>query len=140
MNTGWLWDRKISKTTAKRILKNRDDKRFFDMAALLLSRNNEPRHIFRNYLDSFVFCQNWSAIKKRMRRDNWNDPRIIFWQAIYEKLAEKYRKKGISFRRTSASSVPLYAHAGNKIRDMRRQYKMSQSELANKIRVSQQLI
>lgn len=141
MTGDWLWDRKISDSRAKRILREPDNKDFALLAALLLARKNEPKEVFKKYLNPPIFCEYWPAIKRRMRKDRWNEPRIIFWQAIYEKLAEKYRKKGIIFRaRPIISGVPLYDGIGKQISNVRKELGLSQEELAKKIGVSQQLI
>ena len=57
MKDNWLWDRKISDAKAKKILKKSRTEDFFAMAALLLSRKNEPDEVFKSYLDHLVFCR-----------------------------------------------------------------------------------
>ena len=137
----WLWDRKISISRAKRILKDPKQNNFLFLAALLLSRKNNPKEVFKNYLDLFLFCKYWAGIKKRMRKDKWNEPRIIFWQVIYEKLMDKYRKRGISFRKdTLLSKDPLCEKIGKQIRNIRQEQNLLQKQLAKKLGVSQQLI
>lgn len=140
MKDNWLWDRKITDSAAKNILKNPASKDFFVVAALLLSRKNTPREIFKIYLDPLVFCKYWSSIKRRMRQDKWNEQRIVFWQAIYEKLSDRYRKKGMTFRQEAPSREPLLRSIGEKIAQIRRSGGLSQKAVAKKIRVSQQLI
>ena len=75
-----------------------------------------------------------------MRRDKWTEPRIVFWQAIYEKLADKYRKQGVVFRKEAPTKEPLCVETGQKIASMRRSFGLSQKEFANKMGVSQQLV
>jgi DNA-binding XRE family transcriptional regulator len=140
MKDNWLWDRKISDAGAKKILKKPQSKDFFAMAALLLSRKNTPAEVFKNYLDPLVFCRHWNEIKRKMRQDKWNEPRIVFWEAVYEKLIDKYRKKGIVFRKKASAREPLCEAIGKKIAAIRRQQGLSQKEMALKLRVSQQLI
>lgn len=142
MRTDWLWDRKISISEAKKILKHPEDTRFILMASLLLARKAEPREIFKDYLDPIVFCKNWQKIKRRMSQDKWANPRIIFWQAIYEKLLGKYRKKDILFirDRNMAPIDPLCAAMGREIQKVRKEQGLSQEEMAEKAGVSQQLI
>src|SRR3989338_6851887 len=115
MKDNWLWDRKITNAEAKRSLKKPGTGRFFAMAALLLSRKNTPDEVFKNYLDPIVFCRYWPAIKRKMRQDKWSEPRIIFWQAIYEKLADKYRKSGMVFRKELPRKEPLCESMGKKV-------------------------
>ena len=141
MKDNWLWDRKIGLLKAKSILKDPDERDFILLASLLLSRKNEPKEVFRDYIKPLLFCKYWPAIKKRMRRDKWNEPRIIFWQAIYEKLIDRYRKKGVAFRKETVTVLnPLYAEVGRQISNMRREQGLSQKKMASKLGVSQQLI
>lgn len=141
MKSNWLWDRKISASGARRILKNPAHRRFFYLAALLLARNNEPKEVFDNYLEPLLLCKHWAVIKKRMREDKWAGPRIIFWQAIYERLLEKYRKRGIVFRKAAPFvRDPLCEITGRQIRDIRKADNLSQKKLAKKLDVSQQMV
>lgn len=141
MKNNWLWDRKITFSRAKKILKDPKNKRFIHLAALLLARNNEPKEVFGNYLDPLLFCRYWAVIKKRMRKDEWSQPRIIFWQTIYEHLRDRYHKKGIVFRKeVLPSKSPLCEKMGRQISNIRKEQRLSQKELAKKLGVSQQLI
>lgn len=140
MRDSWLWDKKITDSAAKKILKNPDTKDFLSMAALLLSRKNDPKEVLKKYLDPIVFCRLWPSIKRRMRQDRWGEPRIVFWQAIYGKLADKYRKKGVVFKQLRPAKTPFCESVGKKITGIRKELGLSQKELAKKIGVSQQLI
>ena len=140
MKDNWLWDRKIADSEAKKALKKPGTEPFFTIAALLLSRKNEPNEVFKHYIDPIIFCNNWAGIKRKMRQDKWGDPRIIFWQAIYEKLADRYRKEGMVFRQKLPAREPFCEAIGKKIAAIRREQGLSQKELAKKIGVSQQLI
>ena len=141
MKDNWLWDKKISDTYAKKILKNPGEKNFVLLSALLLARKNKPKDVFKNYLDPLLFCKYWSVIKKRMRKDKWTTPRITFWQAIYENLLDKYRKKGVVFRKYSPIvKNSICEKIGKEIRNIRREQGLLQKELAKKLGVSQQLI
>jgi DNA-binding XRE family transcriptional regulator len=140
MKDSWLWDKKITEAKAKEILKDPDDERFIDMAAVLLSRNNDPQEVLKRYIDPLVFCRQWTAIKRKMRMDKWNHPRIVFWQAIYENLVDKYREQGIVFRKEGLKKEAVCVETGKKIADIRRGQGLSQKVLAKKMGVSQQLI
>ena len=141
MKTNWLWDRKITDSEARRVLKDPSHKEYAVLGALLLSRRNEPREIFKNYIKPLEFCRYWPAIKRRMRADKWNEPRMIFWQAIYEKLIDKYRKEGVAFRKeTPVIRDLLREEVGKRISGIRRENGLSQKELAGKLGVSQQLV
>lgn len=141
MNNAWLWDRKISDAKARTALKDPGSKSFYMLAALLLSRMNDPKEVFKKYLDPLIFCKNWAVIKRRMRQDKWSEPRIVFWQVIYEKLSERYRDKGIGFReRSHRVSDPVCRDAGKAISALRHEQGISQKDLACRMGVSQQLV
>lgn len=139
----WLWDRKITLRKAKKILKTPDNARFLSLAPLLLSRKNAPQEVFKEYLEPKIFLQNWLRIKRQMRKDSWNNPRIEFWQAVYERLREKYKSKGIlpvkeNGKKTKEGIFTLLI--ADKIRAFRKQKKLTQNELAKRLKVSQQMI
>jgi DNA-binding XRE family transcriptional regulator len=142
MRSDWLWDRKIGISEARDILKNPKDSRFILTASLLLARKAEPKEVFK-CLNPMLFCENWQMIKKRMKQDKWNLQRIIFWQAIYEKLLEKYRKSGLWFNNKKEPAVPrdpFFNIIGEDIRKARKKAGLSQHGLARKAGMSQQLI
>ncbi len=139
----WLWDRKISLEKGRAILRNPKDQNFLSLAALLLSRKNTPKEIFRYYLKPVDFLKNWAKIKKQMRRDFWNDPRIEFWQAVYEVLKKKYRGKGIDLREEKTSHPQendFYKDVADKIKFARKAKGLTQFALAKKLGVSQQIV
>lgn len=140
MKNNWLWDRKTTVAAAKKILTDPGNKDFVAMAGLLLARENDVQEVFKEYLDPRVFCQRWASIRRKMRQDKWTEPRIIFWQAIYERLAEKYRKQGVVFRKESPAKGPICLEVGKKVRGIRHRQGLSQKEFAAKVGVSQQLI
>lgn len=137
----WLWDRKISLNKAKKNLSDPDNARFLSLSALLLSRKNAPEEVFKTYLKPKIFLQNWRRIKRQMRKDSWNNPRIEYWQAIYEILREKYKSKGklpeATQKRPSNEFTRLVAQ---RIRAFRKQRKITQAQLARKMKISQQVI
>ena len=141
MKKDWLWDRKVSITQAKKILKDPKHKNFILLSSLLLARKNEPKEVFKKYIDPILFCRYWAAIKKKLSKDRWNEPRIVFWQAIYERLLDRYRKRGVSFRKEAPlPKAAICKILGKQIRAIRKKQELSQKELAEKMGVSQQLI
>lgn len=139
----WLWDKKISLEKARAILRNPKDNNFLSLAATLLSRKNTPKEVFRHYLRPIDFIQNWPKIKRQMRKDSWNDPRIEFWQAVYEVLKKKYQKKGIDIR--EEKTIPqeennFYKTVVDKIKLARKAKGLTQSALAKKLGVTQQMV
>lgn len=141
MSRDWLWDRKISPNKAKRILKNPQHKNFVLFTSLLLARKNNPEEVFKEYIDPIIFCRYWLNIKRSMRKDKWNSKRIIFWQTIYEKLRDRYRKNGVEFRERKEIVINKFCEeVGSQIRNIRKEQGLSQQALAKKMGVSQQLI
>lgn len=137
----WLWDRKIKKGEVKEILKKPDNPRFLEFAALLLERNNSPGEIFTGYIKPADFVNNWHRIKKVMRKNRWAEPRIIFWQAIYENVRKKMKEKGVLDKEKPVYSTdPLLAGIGNKVMHLRKSKKLTQAQLAKKMDVSQQFV
>lgn len=140
MKRDWLWDRKLSSAEAARILANSSHRRFIDLAALLLARKNKPKEVFK-LLSPVNFCRNWTRIKKQMRRDDWNLPRITFWQAIYEKTKEKLGGKGAVVRAKAAPrNEKLLLQIGKTISHLRKSKSLTQHALAKKLKISQQII
>ena len=142
MNADWLWDRKISLKEIKRILKDDQHDRFVEISALLFSRKNTPREVFGDYIGMERFVKNWPRIKKQMRRNNWNDPRIIYWHAVYKRLTKSYKEKGIPVR---APGVPdnndeLCTRVGNRIKALREKNNLTQKALAERLGISQQIV
>jgi len=138
----WRWDRKISGKQAIKILSDPEHPRFIGLASLLLSRKNDPREVFRRYIKPKVFCRYWALIKSRMRKDDWNNPRIEFWQAVYEKLSEKFRAKGtnISLKAKPALINEFCLEIGKMLEKLRKEKKLTQEMLSKKLNVSQQMI
>ena len=101
MKENMFWDKNMSTKEIKSILRDESHTRFIDFASLLLSRTGKIREVFRDYLDKVTFCKNWRKIKKRMRSDKWNDPRISFCEEVYRVVLQKIDKNELRdfFRR-----------------------------------------
>lgn len=142
MRKDWLWDRNITEKEVKSILSNPKNKQFISICALLLNRNNSAKEIFNKYISPVNFCRYWYSIKKKMRKDKWSNPRIEFWQAIYEKIYEKLKEKGINIKNNVITNKnnEIFRNVGNQIREIRLRKNMTQKEFAKKIEVSQQII
>jgi DNA-binding XRE family transcriptional regulator len=142
MRLDWLWDRNITDSDVKKILSDEDNDRFVEFAALLLSRKNTPKEIFELYLSQKQFVRNWNRIKRHMRKNAWNEPRIIFWQAVYEKLFEEFKERGIAVRsvRKEEPFGELCKSIGEKLRMYRQKMGLTQNELAQRLGISQQII
>ncbi len=137
----WLWDKKISISEVKNILKNPTHKDFVVFASLLLARKNNPQEVFKEYLNPLLFCRHWQKIKRRMSKDKWSRQRIIFWQEIYNKLKSRYRAQGVIFRKKKEETRgAICEKAGKMVRDIRKEKGLSQKALADILGVSQQLI
>lgn len=77
-----------------------------------------------------------------MRTDSWNNPRIEFWQAIYESVRKKLKGKGVmvEFPAHPRKIDEFYNSVGSQIRMLREKRGMAQKELARRMGVSQQII
>ena len=133
-----FWDLKISLDEVKVILKDPDHPQFAEYAALMLSRTNEMKKIFSEFLDKKVFCINWRRIKSRMRKNKWNDDRIDLWDEVYKVLSKDLGIKE-SRKETTHRHFETY-QVGKVIKGERTKKGWNQKELARKAGVSQQLI
>ena len=142
MRPEWLWDRNLTQKQIKKIIADPRHERFVEISALLLSRNNAVKEVFDEYLDKETFVRNWARIKRQMRKNTWNDPRITFWQAVYEKIAADFKEQGVALRprRQEVTESRLIADVAKAMREARRASGLTQSELAAKVGISQQII
>jgi len=134
-----FWDKKIDINEVKMILKDELSPRFIEFAALLLSRINDPKQVFNNYLTKVMFCRNWKKIKIKMRKNKWNDNKIIFWDAVYEVAVKDIDKNSLKTKKDKVSD-PEMKSIGQKIEETRKRKRWTQKELANQSKVSQQTI
>lgn len=142
MNIEWLWDRSLTLEEVKNILNDDQHNKFVEIASVLLSRKNTPKEVFDNFIDKRVFVDNWHRIKKQMRKDKWNNARIIFWQAVYEKLLQIFIAQGIKFRPSLDRQQinEFCSDVGEQIREIREEAGLTQDELAKRMSISQQII
>ncbi|MFC1594133.1 helix-turn-helix domain-containing protein [Candidatus Omnitrophota bacterium] len=140
MKIDWLWDRKISADQIKKIFSDRDNPRFVSLAALLLSRKNFPKEVFRDYIKRKDFFLSWNIVKKQMRRNSWNDPRIKFWQAVYDTLKEDPHFAKLRHTEPRYPLSLICKEIGIKIQQARKRRGLTQKEFAEKLKVSQQVV
>lgn len=133
-----FWDRKVTPNEVKGILKDPDHSLFIEYGALLLSRTNEMKEVFAEFLNKKVFCVNWQRIKAKMRRNKWNDERIILWDEVHKVLSKDLGIKE-SRKETTHRHFETYK-VGKIIKEARGVRGWSQKELALSAHVSQQLI
>ena len=142
MNANWLWDRKIDDAYAREILVSPQNNRFIEIAAILFARKSSPKEVFKEYISPENFCLYWARIKKKMRTDSWNNPRIEFWQAIYESIMKKLKGEGrnIDFHRNPPDIDEFYIQIGSQLKKYRKEMGLNQKEIAEKMGISQQII
>ncbi len=141
MNQNWLWDKNITEDAAKKILQDTVNPEFIFYAALLLSRKNSAQEVFKEYLKQKDFVIFWQRIKKQMRKNSWNDPRIEYWQAIYETLkAKSLEFAGLREEKNQQFYSPLLKEIGLTIKNEREKKEITQKELAFNLKISQQII
>jgi len=140
MKTNWLWDSRLGEDEIRKILKDADNPRFDIYAEKLFSRTNDPRIAFSN-IDKVTFCKNWPNIKKRMRKDRWLKDRVIFWQAIYERIHEGLKGSGIRLRKSREAKIPPERmKLAQQIRSIRMKSGYTQGDVAKKLGTVQQYI
>ncbi len=133
-----FWDRKTTKKEAQDILKDDSGPRFAEFASLVLSRVSRPKEVFDIYMNKMTFLKNWRKIKIRMRKDNWNDTRIIFWDEVYDVLSQGIDKKQFKEKRSAVSEEAL--SIGGIIKSARQKKQLSQKDLSQAAGMSQQLV
>lgn len=140
MKTNWLWDSRLSEAEVKKILQHDNDPRFDFYAEKLLSRVNNPQVVF-GLMGQKTFCERWSRIKKRIKKDQWLENRVIFWQTIYEHLHKKLEGQGIKIRQPLEGKIPTERfELAQQIRRIRIQLGFTQSNIARKLGVIQQYV
>ena len=132
-----FWDKNTSESEVKDILKNVAHPRFVYFSAILLSRTNDAKMVFREFLSRRDFVQYWQKIKRKMRQNDWNDSRILYWDEFYT-VFRKGLKQAVREKR-SAINEDL-EKIGGKIRKARKKKHLTQRELAKKIGLSQQTV
>lgn len=146
MKKDWLWDKNISETKLKEIFVDINNPRFISLVALLLSRKNSAEEVFKKYIKREDFFIRWHSIKRRMRKNSWNDPRIEYWQAIYDTLkkipevAELKQPESEALKIQEEALFALPREIGEKIREARERSALTQKKLAKKLGISQQII
>lgn len=146
MKKDWLWDKDISENELKEVFADKNNPRFISLAALLLSRKNSAEEVFKEYIKREDFFLRWHSIKKRMRKDSWNDPRIEYWQAIYDTLKKIPEVSELKQTKSSVIQIqeePLFSlprEVGEKIREAREKSGLTQKKIAEKLGISQQII
>jgi HTH-type transcriptional regulator/antitoxin HipB len=141
MEKNLFWDKKISKEGVRNILRDELNPRFIYFAALLLSRTNNIKEVFPDYLDKITFCRNWRKIKSRMRRNKWSDARINFWDEVYKVTLHTIdREKVQIFKKRNTYTYPDMKEISNILRKTRKDKGWTQQELAKRVDLSQQTI
>ena len=136
-----LWDKKITPEKIKKILKDESNPRFIEFAALLLSRTNNPKEIFDDWMDKVIFCRNWQKIKRKMRTNKWSDKKIIFWDEVYKVVVGGLDKARLrSFKKRILTVDPEIKALCDKIKEIRKNKGLTQVQLARKAHLSQQTI
>ena len=142
MSKSWQWDMGRSDKEIRNILKNPEHPSFIHYAALLLARTNVPKEVFEEYVSKLIFCSYWPAIKRRMRKDEFNRERLHFWEEIYRHLKEDMQAKGIKLRQPLRLKVEdsLKSKIGKRIREVRRSKKMTQADVEQGTGLTQQFL
>ena len=141
MNENIFWDRKINEKEAKNILKDEKNRKFIYLAATILSRTNDAKKVFSDYIGKVIFCKNWKRIKKRMRKNEWNDENIDFWDEIYKVVKRSLDPAALrSSEREEKVINPKTKKIGDSLKDIRKKAGLTQKRLASLTRLSQQTV
>jgi len=136
-----FWDKKITKEEAMKVLQDESHPRFVEYAALFISRMNDPKIVFNQYIDKKIFCRQWRKIKKRMRTNKWSDNKIVFWDEVYKVASKQFDKNELRLRKEKRTAVDAdISRIGEKIRETRKSKGWTQGVLAEKTGFSQQTI
>jgi len=140
METNWLWDTRLRKDEAKRILQDGANPRFPLYAEKLLARVADPGIVLR-LINEQTFCRKWPTLKKRLQKDRWLATRVLFWQTIYERLLVRLKERGIHIRRPpQGPSTPERQQLADQIRRLRERMGFSQKDVARRLGVIQQYV
>jgi len=140
MKINWLWDSHLSEAEVRKIIKDENNPKFNIYVQKLFSRVNDPKIVF-DIIDEITFLRKWPGIKKQMQKDRWLNNRLIFWQTIYERVLERFKKKGIKIRQFQSTAVsPEMEKIAQQIKDLRLNLGYTQKDLAEKLGVIQQYI
>lgn len=135
-----FWDKNITEAEIIEVLKDERNSRFFEFASLFLSRTNDIKMVFSRYLVKKTFCRNWNNIKRKMRKNKWNDSRIVFWDEVYKITKRAFRKDELRVRKGKTPISAEIKAIGDLIRESRERNELTQKELAKRIGISQQSI
>ena len=136
-----FWDRKITRDEARKVFRDENHPRFIEYAALFLSRTNEPKTVFKEYVDKKTFCRQWRRIKAKMRENKWNDTRIVFWDEVYRVASRHFDKDELRIPKEKKTAVSSeISQIGQKVKKTRKTRGWTQEELSKKSGFSQQTI
>lgn len=140
MRINWLWDSHLSEAEARKIVKDGNNPKFNIYAQKLFSRVNDPKVAF-DIIDEITFCRKWPVIKKQMQKDHWLNNRLVFWQTIYERILERFKKQGIKIRQFQGAAIsPEREKIAQQIKNLRLNLGYTQKDLAEKLGVIQQYV
>ena len=140
MEQNIFWDKKLTQQDAKKILSNNKDDRFSEIAALLLSRTNNSKLVFLEYLTKEIFCQQWKRIKSEMRKNKWGDERIDFWDQIHKTIYKQIGQTTAIRKKKEPRANHEFSNIAGILRNERKKQEITQKILAKKAGVSQQTI
>lgn len=140
MQQNIFWDKTLTQEDAKKILSSSKHDRFSEIAALLLSRTNNLKLVFSEYLTKEIFCQQWKRIKSEMRRNKWGDERIDFWGQVHKTIYKQIGQTTAKRKKKESPASHEFNDLAKILRDERKKKEMTQKILAKKSGVSQQTI
>ena len=140
MEQNIFWDKKLTRQEVGKILSDSQHERFQELAALLLSRTNNLKLVFSEYLTKEIFYQQWKRIKAEMRKNKWTDERINFWGQVHKTLCTRIGKTMALRKKQTAPKTAEFGSIAEVLKSERIRLGMTQSALAKKAGISQQTI
>ena len=140
MEQNVFWDKTLTQEDAKKILSNSKHDRFSEIAALLLSRTNNIKLVFSEYLTKEDFCQQWKRIKSEMRRNKWGDERIDFWDQVHKTIYKQIGQTTAKRKIKEPTANREFNDIARILKEERKKKDITQKMLSKKSGVSQQTI
>ncbi len=134
MKINWLWDSVLGENEVRKILKDKNNPRFYIYASKLLSRQSDPVIVF-DYIEKGLFINTWFKIRLYLEKDKWiGEDKLIFWDTIYNKLASKDKKQDYDLVKQELKEISFL------LKQLRKEHGYSQKHAADKMGVIQQYI
>lgn len=128
----WELNEKALKET-KQILQDPHHKKFNSRMVTLLSRCQNPKELY-SIISKEDFIKFWPQVRKYWSKIEKSSSFRDWWETVYEQLLEKYKEREI---KPKGRPAEFLVKVGNKIKEARKEKKLSQRDLAQRIGMKQ---